>query len=157
MRGKKAPKREIAPDPKYKSVTIAKFINYLMRKGKKSVAQKIVYKAFDILAEKYKRDPLEIFDQAVRNVTPQVEVKSRRIGGANYQIPYQVRTDRGLILALRWLIQAAKTRKGQPMKERLALELMEAAQNQGAAIKKKEDVFRMACANRAFAHFARWG
>jgi small subunit ribosomal protein S7 len=161
MRGKPVSKRKIAPDSKYNSTIIAKFINYVMRKGKKSVAQKIVYGAFDILKEKTSltgsgtKDPLDVFNQAIKNVTPQVEVKSRRIGGAHYQIPHQVKTDRGLSLAFRWIIEAAKARKGKPMKERLALELLDASQNQGAAIKKKEDIFRMARANRAFAHFAR--
>lgn len=165
MRGKPVvSKRKIAPDPKYKSINIAKFINYIMRRGKKAVAQKIVYGAFDILAKKGLsspidgseiKDPLDIFDQAVKNVTPQVEVRSRRIGGAHYQIPHQVKTERGQILAFRWIIEAAKTRKGKPMRERLALELLDAFQNQGAAIKKRQDIFRMAQANRAFAHFAR--
>lgn len=155
MRGKSIPKRKINPDPKYKSINIAKFINYVMRRGKKSVAQKIVYEAFDILKEKHKKESLDIFDQAIKNVTPRVEVRSRRIGGAHYQIPHQVKVDRGQALAYRWIIEAAKARKGKPMKECLAMELLDASQDQGAAIKKKQDIFRMAQANRAFAHFAR--
>lgn len=156
MRGKKqAPKRKINPDPKYNSLVIAKFINHIMRKGKKSVAQKIVYKAFDIIKEKTKKDPLEVFDLAIKNVSPDVEVKSRRIGGANYQIPVYANEARKLTLAFRWLIQVVRAKKGKPMSEKLALELIDASGNQGMAIKKKEDVYRMAQANRAFAHFAR--
>ena len=156
MRGKKrAPKRKISPDPKYNSVVIAKFINHIMKKGKKSVAQKIVYQAFDIVKEKTKKDPLDIFDLAIRNISPEVEVRSRRIGGATYQIPIYVKEDRKLTLAFRWLIQAIHSRKGRPTREKLATELLEAAENQGIAIKKKQDVYRMAQANRAFAHFAR--
>jgi small subunit ribosomal protein S7 len=156
MRGKKpVAKRKIAPDPKYNSTVIAKFINYVMKKGKKTVAQKIVYGAFDILQEKTKSNPLDIFDQAIKNVTPKVEVRPRRIGGAHYQIPFQVKAERGLTLALKWIIEAARARKGKPMKERLALELLDAAKAEGAAIKKKEDIFKIAQANRAFAHFAR--
>ncbi len=156
MRGKKSVKRKINLEPRYNNPVITKFINYVMRRGKKSVAQSIVYGAFDILKEKLNQDPLDVFDQAIRNVAPLLEVKSRRIGGANYQVPIQVRNERRLILAFRWLIEAAKTKKGKPMKERLALELIDAYNKQGAAIKKREDVHRMAEANRAFAHFARF-
>lgn len=156
MRGKRAPKRKISADPKYGSVTIAKFINHIMLDGKKTVAQKVVYGAFDILAEKTKQDPLEVFDTAIKNVSPVLEVKSKRIGGANYQIPMEVRGDRKLALAFRWIIGAARGRKGKPMHERLAFELLDAFNNEGTAIKKKEDVYRMAQANRAFAHFARY-
>jgi len=154
MRGKKASKRKISADPKYNSVVIHKFINQLMRKGKKSVAQSILYKCFDIIKEKTGKDPLEVFDQAIRNVTPILEVVSRRIGGANYQIPIEVRSERRLALAMRWLIEAANSKKGKPMREKLAQELIDAANKQGEAIKKREDMHRMAEANRAFAHFA---
>ena len=156
MRGKKAPKRKINPDPRYTNVNVAKFINYVMRKGKKTVAQSVVYKALDIIAEKSQQDPLNVFDTAIKNVSPILEVKSRRVGGANYQIPMPVRGERKYNLACNWIIQAAKSRKGQPMRQKLAQELMEAANNQGVAIKKRQDVHRMAEANRAFAHFARF-
>lgn len=155
MRGKKKiPERKIDPDPKYGRVIIAKFINYIMRRGKKTVAQKIVYQAFDIIKERTKKDPLEVFDLAIRNVSPEVEVRSRRIGGANYQIPVYTNEKRRLSLAFRWIIQAAKAKKGKAMAEKLAEELIEASENQGAAVKKKEEVYKMAQANRAFAHFA---
>lgn len=156
MRGKPVSKRKIEPDPRYNSVIIARFINYVMRRGKKTIAQKIVYNALDILADKTKKKSLEVFNEAIKNVTPSIEVKSRRVGGANYQIPMRVVGDRRLALAFRWIINAAKARKGKPMREKLAQELLEASQGQGAAVKKKEDVYRMAEANRAFAHFARF-
>jgi small subunit ribosomal protein S7 len=156
MRGKRAPKRKILPDPKYKSISVAKFINYIMERGKKTVAQSIVYGAFDLVKEKAKQDPLEVFDQAIKNVTPALEVKSRRVGGANYQIPIPVRGERKIYLAYHWLIDAARHKKGKPMAEKLANELFEAYQNQGDAVKKRMDVHRMAEANRAFAHFARF-
>ncbi|TSC95669.1 MAG: small subunit ribosomal protein S7 [Parcubacteria group bacterium Athens1014_10] len=155
MRGKQATKRKILADPKFNSLVIAKLINHIMERGKKTIAQKIVYGAFDIIRQKTKQDPLEVFEQALKNVTPEVEIKSKRIGGANYQIPFPVLRERGLALSFRWLIQAARSKKGKPMKEKLAEELMEAFNKQGAAIKKKEDIYRMAQANRAFAHFAR--
>ncbi len=155
MRGKQAPKRKILPDPKYSNLVVAKFTHYLMRKGKKSVAQKVVYSCFKTIQEKHQQDPITVFDAALRNVSPILEVKSRRIGGANFQVPIPVRGERRLMLASRWIIDAAKGRKGQPMAQKLVQELMEASQNQGAAIKKKTDVHRMAEANRAFAHFAR--
>ena len=154
MRGKKAPKRDIAPDPRYNSTVIAKFINYLMSEGKKSVAQNVMYSAFDIISEKTKKDPTEIFNAALKNVSPSLEVRSRRIGGANYQIPIEVRGGRHNALAFRWIITAARAKKGKPMAQRLASELMEAANGEGAAMKKREDVHRMAESNRAFAHFA---
>lgn len=156
MRGKQAPKRKIDPDPKYHSVNIAKFINYIMRRGKKTTAQRVVYDSFEIIKEKSKKDPLDVFDVALKNIAPDVEVRSRRIGGGNYQIPVAVQGNRKLSLAYRWLINAARSRKGMPMSERLALELMDASNKMGAAIKKKEDVYRMAEANRAFAHFAKF-
>lgn len=155
MRGKQAPRRSILPDPKYTSVSIGKFINYVMRRGKKSTAQTVVYRAFDLIEEKTKKSPMEVFEEAMKNVSPLLEVKSRRVGGANYQIPLQVRAERRQQLAFRWIIGAARAKKGKPMAERLAGELMAAAENQGDAIKKKQDVQRMAEANRAFAHFAR--
>ena len=155
MRHKAAIKRVIKPDPKYGNVVVTKFANYVMRDGKKSTAQKVIYGAFDIIAEKTKQDPLEIFDRAMKNVQPTVEVKSKRVGGANYQIPIQVRGERRVALGFRWLIAAAQTKKGRPMAQKLAEELMAAANNEGDAIKKKMDVTRMAEANRAFAHFAR--
>lgn len=154
MRGKQATKRKIKPDPKFDNLVVAKFINLIMQKGKKTIAQKIIYNAFDIIKEKTKKDPISIFDLAIKNVSPVLEVKSRRIGGANYQIPVEVRGDRRMTLAMRWIINAARTRKGKPMREKIAQELTDASQRQGEAIKKKEDVHRMAEANRAFAHFA---
>ena len=155
MRGKQAPRRSILPDPKFNSVILAKLINYVMERGKKNTSQKIVYEAFDIIEAKTKKPGMEVFDEAMKNVSPLLEVKSRRVGGANYQIPLQVRADRRQQLAFRWIIGAARTKKGKPMAEKLAGELMAAAENQGEAVKKKQDVQRMAEANRAFAHFAR--
>lgn len=159
MRGKQAPRRAILPDPVYNSTTVAKFINYLMLNGKKSVAQKVFYSALQTIetkagtGEKAEKG-LDVFDKAIRNVSPLVEVKARRIGGANYQVPIEVRGDRRFNLASTWIINAARARKGKPMAEKLALELMDAAAEQGEAIKKKLDVHRMAESNRAFAHFA---
>ena len=155
MRGKQAPKRVIAPDSKYGSVVIAKLVNSIMKSGKKTTAQKGVYTALDIVAEQSKDDPANVFDAAMRNVTPQIEVISRRVGGANYQIPIPVRGERRTALAFRWLIAAANSRKGKPMSEKLASEILEAAKGEGSAVKKRMDVQRMAEANRAFAHFAR--
>ncbi|MDP3986571.1 MAG: 30S ribosomal protein S7 [Candidatus Veblenbacteria bacterium] len=155
MRGKKqAPRRVILPDPQYQSVLVAKFINKIMERGKKTVARKIVYQAFDVVHEKTKEDPRDVFELALKNVAPQVEVKSRRVGGANYQVPVEVRGDRRQALAFRWLIEAANGKKGRPMHLKLAEELVLASKNEGDAIKKKMDVHRMAEANRAFAHFA---
>ena len=154
MRGKGAPKRTISPDPKFNSLTIAKLVNYVMERGKKTTAQKVVYDAFDLMAEKTKQDPVAVFDRALKNVTPILEVRSRRVGGANYQVPVEVRGERKLALAFRWLLLAANTRRGAAMAEKLADELMAAARGEGTAIKKREDVHRMAEANRAFAHFA---
>jgi len=154
MRGKKKLKREIMPDPVYNNITVAKFINQVMRRGKKTIAQKIVYGSFDIVKEKTKKEPLEVFEKALENVEPLLEVKPKRIGGATYQVPREVRGKRRLTLAIRWIIQAAKSKRRKPMREKLAEELIEASENRGAAIKKKEDTHRMAEANRAFAHFA---
>ncbi|HLC89362.1 MAG TPA: 30S ribosomal protein S7 [Patescibacteria group bacterium] len=154
MRGK-TPKRKIIADPKYQSVSITKFINHIMEQGKKSIAQKIVYDCFELIKEKEKKDPLEVFDTAIKNVGPEVEVKSRRIGGGNYQIPVAVVGERRQTLAYRWLINAAKSRKGAPMRKKLADELIAAYHREGAAIKKRQDTYKMAEANRAFAHFIR--
>ncbi|MFA6553234.1 MAG: 30S ribosomal protein S7 [Patescibacteria group bacterium] len=154
MRGKQAPKRVIAGDAKYDNVVLAKFINSIMRKGKKITAQQVVYGALDIIGRETKQEPLKVFEQAIGNVAPIIEVKSRRVGGANYQIPIEVRGDRRLALAFRWIIGASTAKKGKPMSFKLARELMDAAQKQGDAMKKREDVHRMAEANRAFAHFA---
>ncbi len=156
MRGKQAPKREIKADPRFNNIQVTKLINYIMRRGKKSVAQQVIYDCFDIISNKTKQDSLEIFDKAIKNVAPSLEVRGRRIGGANYQIPYPVRQERKFTLACRWIIAAAKKRKGKSMAEKLAFEIMDAAEEQGEAYKKKVDTHRMAEANRAFAHFARF-
>ena len=153
-RRKKKEKKIIPPDPVYDSVTVAKFINQVMRRGKKTIARKIVYKSLDIIKEKTKKDPLEVFEQALKNAAPLVEVKSKRIGGATYQVPREVKRERRATLAMRWIIQAAKLKKGKPMREKLAEEFIAAANNTGWVVKKKEDTHRMAEANRAFAHFA---
>jgi len=151
---KKIKKHPIIPDPVYDNITVAKFINQIMRKGKKTIARKIVYGAFDIIKEKTKKEPLEVFDLALENASPLLEVKSRRVGGATYQIPVEVKGDRRLTLAMRWIIRGAKSKKGKPMREKLSAELMDSANNAGWAIKKKTDTHRMAEANRAFAHFS---
>ena len=150
----KIKKHQILPDPLYDSVDIARFINYVMRKGKKTIARKIVYGAFDIIKEKTKKEPLEIFNRAIENASPLLEVKSKRIGGATYQVPIEVKTERKTALAIRWMLQGARNKKGKPMKEKLASELIDAANNAGSAVKKKIDTHRMAEANRAFAHFS---
>ena len=149
------PKREIKPDVKYNNEMVAKFINKLMRGGKKSLAARILYNSFDIIEEKMKKSPLEVFEQALNNAAPVLEVKPRRVGGATYQIPMEVPADRRISLAVRWLLQSARNRPGKSMAEKLASELMDAAQGTGAAIKKKDDTHRMAEANKAFAHY-RW-
>ncbi|RJO59544.1 30S ribosomal protein S7 [Candidatus Parcubacteria bacterium] len=154
MHGKTAPKRKVRPDPRYQSQGLAKFINYVMERGKKSVAQKIVYGALEQVEKKTGKKPLDAFDLAIRNVSPVVEVKSRRVGGANYQVPVEVRGERKMALAFRWILEAARNKKGRPMNEKLANEIIAAINNEGDAIKKKQDVHRMAEANRAFAHFA---
>lgn len=155
MRGKKIKKREINPDPKFQSLTIAKFINHIMKSGQKQTAQQIVYGCFDNIRDETGEDPLGLFNKALKNITPDVEVRSRRVGGATYQIPYQVKGDRRLSLAFRWLIQATKGRKGKSMSEKLKDELLAASRGEGEALKIKANVERMAEANRAFAHFAR--
>lgn len=157
MRGKPAPKRKINPDPKYNRPDVAKFINYIMQRGKKTIAEKIVYTAFDIIQEKTKKSGLQIFEQAMKKVGPTVEVRGKRVGGANYQVPFPVRDERRITLASRWIIGAAHALKGKPMAEKLAIILMDSAKGEGPAIKKREDVHRMADANKAFAHFAKFG
>lgn len=154
-RRNRPPRRVVEPDVKYNSELVARFANKVMRNGKKSKAFRIVYDAFDILEERTKKPPLELFEQAVKNATPLLEVRPRRVGGATYQIPMEVRPERRLSLAIRWLVQNARQRPGKSMAEKLASELMDAAAGQGASIKKKEDTHRMAEANRAFAHY-RW-
>lgn len=154
MRRRAQTKREILPDSKYNNPVVAKFINYVMWAGKKSIARTIVYDAFSIIQEKAKKDPLLVFDEAIKNTSPLLEVKSRRIGGANYQVPKPVKGDRRMTLSFRWMINAARAKKGQRMAEKLAEEIIQASQNSGTAVKKKEDTHRMAQANRAFAHFA---
>lgn len=154
MRGKRAPKRPLQPDWKYNSPVVTRLVNQVMKRGKKTIAEKIVYGAFDIIAEKTKKDPTAVFELAIKNISPVVEVKSRRVGGANYQIPVEVGPERKLALAFRWLLETARSKKGKGMREKLAHELMSAAVNEGDAVKKREDVHRMAEANRAFAHFA---
>ena len=155
MRGKrKDHTRVIAPDPKFGNETLAKFINFIMKSGKKSTAQNIVYNAFDKIKTDTKKDPMVIFEEALKNVSPQVEVRSRRVGGANYQVPIPVSSKRQRALAFRWIVGAANAKKGKPMFEKLGDILMESSQNLGDAIRKKDDVHRMAEANKAFAHFA---
>jgi small subunit ribosomal protein S7 len=146
-------KRETIPDPKFGNVTLAKFMNHVMISGKKSVAERIIYGAMDIVKTKLNRDPLEIFDAALENIAPLVEVKSRRVGGATYQVPVEVRASRRTALAMRWLVDYSRKRGEKSMPARLAGELMDAAQGKGAAVKKREDVHRMAEANKAFSHF----
>ena len=149
------PKRTVLPDPVYNDVVVSKLINNIMLDGKKGVAQKIVYGAFDIIAEKTGNNPLEVFEQAMENVMPVLEVKARRVGGATYQVPMEVRAERRQTLGLRWLTAYSRARSEKTMKERLAGEIMDAANNLGAAVKKREDTHRMAESNKAFAHF-RW-
>ncbi len=156
MRGPtKYKKRKIPPDAKYSSTVLAKFINYIMQEGKKSVAEKIVYKSLDKSAQKLKKEPLDIFNSVISSVAPTVEVRSRRIGGANYQIPVEVKEPRRTALAMRWIIEAANGRKGVSMSDRLAQEYSDVLEGTGAAMKKRSDTHKMAEANRAFAHFAR--
>ncbi|MFP5349156.1 MAG: 30S ribosomal protein S7 [Gammaproteobacteria bacterium] len=154
-RRREVPKRTITPDPKYKSETLAKFINVVMRHGKKSTAEQIVYGALDTLASRGKQDPVEVFNQALDNVRPLVEVKSRRVGGATYQVPVEVRSKRQMALAMRWVVDAARTRGGKSMATRMADEIIDASEKRGNAVKKREDVHRMAEANKAFSHY-RW-
>ena len=155
MRRTKPTKRKIPGDAKYNSQLVQSFINRLMKKGKKSVAARILYQTFDVIEVRAKREPLEVFEQAVKNTSPILEVKPRRVGGATYQVPIEVLPDRRLALSIRWILAAARARPGKSMVEKLSGELMDAANNTGAAIKKREETHRMAEANRAFAHY-RW-
>jgi small subunit ribosomal protein S7 len=154
-RRREVPKREVLPDPKFGSVQITKFVNMIMRGGKKSVAETILYNALDRIGEKADGEPMDVLDKALENVSPMVEVKSRRVGGATYQVPVEVRSARRTALAMRWLIEASRKRGEKSMQLKLAGELMDAAENRGNAVKKREDTHRMAEANKAFAHF-RW-
>jgi small subunit ribosomal protein S7 len=153
MRRKRAETRSTIPDPRYNSVVVAKFVNNLMERGKKSLATRIVYEAMDTMAERTKRPAMEVFEDALKNATPLVEVKPRRVGGATYQIPVEISSNRRMALAMRWLIDSARKRSGRDMAARLAGELMDAARNEGNTVKKREDTHRMAEANQAFAHF----
>ncbi|HKK54585.1 MAG TPA: 30S ribosomal protein S7 [Patescibacteria group bacterium] len=155
MRGKQAQKKEIKGDLKYNDESIAKFINYIMSHGKKSVAQTIVYDSFDIIKEKTKQDPRHIFNKAMKKISPLVEVRGRRVGGANFQVPFQVKGDRRFYLACKWLIDSTKSKKGKAMAEKLANEILEASEGEGMAVRKRENVHKMAESNKAFAHFAR--
>lgn len=150
-----AVKREVIPDIRYNNPVVSMFVNRMMRGGKKSTAQRVMYGAFELIEQRAKRPPLEVFEQAMRNATPQIEVKPRRVGGATYQVPVEVPADRRNTLAMRWILSAARSRGGKSMAEKLAAELMDAAAGSGAAIKKREETHKMAEANRAFAHF-RW-
>ncbi len=154
-RRRAATKREIIPDAKFGDVVLSKFMNCLMIQGKKSMAENIVYGAFDRIRDRAREDPLKVFHEALDNVRPQLEVKSRRVGGATYQVPIEVRADRAQALAIRWIIGTARSRSENTMRERLAGELLDASQNRGAAVKKREDTHRMAEANKAFSHY-RW-
>lgn len=153
MRKRRAEKRLLEPDPIYNDVLVTKLINYVLKQGKKNVARKLVYGAFDLIKEKTNKNPLDVFHKAVNNVQPMIEVRSRRIGGATYQVPTEVRPERRIALALRWIINFARERKDKSFINKLAAELIAASNNEGAAIKKKEDTHRMAEANKAFAHF----
>jgi small subunit ribosomal protein S7 len=148
-------RREVTPDARFSSRTVSMFINKIMYSGKKSVAERVMYDALDLIGERTGRNPIDTFEQALRNATPAVEVKPRRVGGATYQVPVDIRTERRMALAIRWLLRSARARGGRSMAEKLAGELMDAATNQGATIKRREDTHRMAEANRAFIHY-RW-
>ena len=154
-RRRRAERREAPPDPKFNNQELSRFINRVMQRGKKSTAQRIAYKAFDIIRDQSSLDPLEVFQQAVRNTTPLVEVKPKRVGGATYQVPTELRRNRSEALAMRWLIRGARGRKGMPMRNGLAQELTEAARGEGSAVRRKEELHRMAEANRAFVHYRR--
>ena len=155
MRRRRATKREVPPDAKYGNNLVQKLINIVMERGKKSLAERIVYNAFTVMGEKTGKEPFEIFKQAIENVRPLLETKSRRVGGATYQVPVSVRVDRGQSLALRWIRTFAKGRKGQPMQQKLAAEILDAFNKTGSAMRKREDTHKMAESNRAFAHY-RW-
>jgi len=152
-RRNKPPKRTPLPDPMFNSIDVAKFINRLMRRGKKSIAERIFYDSLEIIKEKMKEEPIEVFQKALKNVIPLIEVKARRIGGSTYQVPIEVRAERGIALGSTWLIDIAKAKTGKPMQEKLAAELISAANGEGAAVKKREDTHKMAEANKAFAHY----
>lgn len=154
--GTRYKKHKVLPDPKYQSVDVSKFINQLMQDGKKDVAKRVCYAAFEVVETHMKQPPLDVFRKALENVAPLLEVRSRRIGGATYQVPREVRADRKMALAMRWLVGAARNRQGKPVAERLARELQEAYEGTGSAMKKREELHKMAEANRAFAHFARF-
>ena len=154
-RRREVPKREILPDPKFGDLVVSKFMNSIMKEGKKSVAENIVYGAFERMQSRAKSDPIQMFHSALENVMPAVEVRSRRVGGATYQVPVEVRTERRQALAIRWIITAARARNENTMEERLSGELLDAANNRGTAVKKREDTHKMAEANRAFSHY-RW-
>ena len=154
-RKRRAPKRIFYPDAKYGSLVLAKFINFIMYDGRKDTAEKIIYNTLDKIKEKTKNDPIKIFNEAIENIRPNLEVRSRRVGGATYQVPVEVRTKRSQTLALRWLLEATRKRKNKTMSDKLFNELMDASQKKGAAIKKREDTHRMAESNKAFAHY-RW-
>lgn len=155
MRRRRAEKREVIPDPKYHSPVVSRFINIMMLQGKKSVAEKIVYKSFDVLAQKSGKPALEAFQKALDNVRPLLEIKPRRIGGATYQVPVEVRPERGISIAMRWIRNFARAKKGKPMEVKLSDELFDAFKGEGSAMKKREDTHKMAEANKAFAHY-RW-
>ena len=155
MRRRRAEKRQVIPDPKYKNANVSRFVNIIMERGKKSIAERIVYKSFDILAEKTGKPSIEVFQKALDNVRPLLEIKPRRIGGATYQVPIEVRSERGLSIAMRWVRNFARTKKGKPMEIKLADELLDAYKGEGSAMKKREDMHKMAEANKAFAHY-RW-
>ena len=156
MRGKKAPKRKLNPDLKYQSITVEKFTNKIMIRGQKETARKLVYGAFDILKEKTNKEPLEVFDKALKNTSPLLEVKPRRIGGATYQVPTELNPDRAESLAMRWLIAIARKSRGQSFDKLLSAEILAAFENTGTAVKQKENMHKMAEANKAFAHYARF-
>lgn len=153
MRRNRAERRPVTPDPRYNSEVVAKFVNNVMERGKKSLAARIVYTAFTLIEERTKRPAMEVFEEAMKNATPLVEVKPRRVGGATYQIPVEISSSRRMALAMRWLIDNSRARSGRDMAARLAAELMDTARNEGATVKKREDTHRMAEANQAFAHF----
>jgi len=155
MRKKRKYKKSHQPDIQYDNIAVARFINYLMEKGKKFLAEKLLYKTFNNIKKETKQEPLQVFEKAIENASPLLEVVSKRIGGANYQVPREVRPERRFFLACHWIIDAARSSKGKPMAEKLAQEIIAASKNEGAAIKKKQNIHRMAEANRAFAHFAR--
>jgi small subunit ribosomal protein S7 len=154
-RRRRAERRVVPSDPRYNSLELSRFINKVMKWGKKTTAQRVVYGAMDIVGQDSRREPLEVFNQALKNVTPLLEVKPRRVGGATYQVPTELRPNRSEALAMRWLIRSARARKGMPMMRKLALELMDASRSEGAAVRRREEVHRMAEANRAFVHY-RW-